>query len=480
MKKIEYLAILIFVLQVFPACNSKKTVSLTVSRDFVLFYTNDEHGWMEPTDDTDGAAGLENLWKTKEGYDGSPSFLILSGGDMWTGPAISTWFQGKSMVEVMNGMEYDAAALGNHEFDFTVEQLYKRVEEMNFPLLSANIRETSTGDIPSFVQPYTIIDAGDVQVGILGLSSLSTPYSTFPAYVKDYSFIPYEDAIEEFVPELISKGADVLIITGHICENEMEGLVPLAKTYGISIIGGGHCHQKVARVVDGVVLMEAGSKMMAYTRVNFTYNEKNRKFILNDLEIIPNSGGQPDESIDSIVSYWQAQTSLALSEEIGYCSEPIYKSSVAMGNMVTDSWFFTFPDADISLTNAGGIRQDLFQGSITLSSIVGLLPFNNTILELDLTGNELLDCMGNLLVGGMTTVNGYFLSNGDPIQSESHYKVLTTDYLYSVPNTNFDKYDPNPTTTSVHYRDPLIDWIKSLHTSPANPLNNYLDSTPRR
>ncbi len=481
MKQNKFLLILFFVLLVFPSCNNKKSIPAPSTKDFVLLYTNDEHGWMEPTDYTDGAAGLAGLWKSRESYDGSDSYLILSGGDMWTGPAISTWFQGESMVEVMNAMEYDAAALGNHEFDFTVAELNKRVEEMNFPLLSANIREKTTGNIPSFAEPYTIIDVGDIQVGILGLSSLSTPYSAFPAYVEDYSFIPYADAIEEFAPEMISNGAELLIITGHICENEMESLVPLAKSYNIPIIGGGHCHQEVARIVDGVVLIEGGAQMKAYVRVEFTFNKKTKEFILNELEIIPNTESQADESVESIVSYWKSQTDLALSEEIGYCSPTIYKSSIAMGNMVTDSWFYTFPDADVSLTNSGGIRQDLFQGPIKLESIVGLLPFNNTILELELTGTELLDCIGSyLLLGGMTTINGYFLSNGDPILADEAYTVLTTDYLYSVPSSNFSKYDPNPITTSVQYRDPLIDWIKSLNTSTTDPLNNYLDHTPRR
>ena len=280
---------------------------------------------------------------------------------------------------------------------------------------------------------------------------------------------------------MISNGAELLIIIGHICENEMESLVPVAKSYGISIIGGGHCHQEVARVVDGVVLIEAGAQMKAYTRVEFTFNSQDEEFILNKLEIIPNTGRQADESVENIVTYWKFHTDMALSEEIGYCSEIIYKYSTAMGNLVTDSWFYTFPDADVTITNSGGIRQDIFQGSINLESIVGLLPFNNTILELELTGTELLDCIGSyLLVGGMTTVNGHFFSDGSDILPNEVYKVLTTDYLYSVPNANFSTYDPDPITTSVHYRDPLIDWIRSLNTSATDPLNNYLDHTPRR
>jgi 2',3'-cyclic-nucleotide 2'-phosphodiesterase (5'-nucleotidase family) len=151
-----------------------------------------------------------------------------------------------------------------------------------------------------------------------------------------------------------------------------------------------------------------------------------------------------------------------------------------MGNMVCDSWFYTFPDADISITNSGGIRQDIDAGAIQLETIVGLLPFNNTILKLELTGTELLDCIDNYLVGGMKTIEGNTLSDGTPIDANTTYTVLTTDYLYSLSNSNFSKYDPTPENTMVHYRQPLIDWIKSLSTSAGNPLNNYLDNIPRR
>ena len=71
-----------------------------------------------------------SVWQDDLGYAPGGTFLVLSGGDMWTGPAISTWFQGQSMVEVMNAMDYDAAAVGNHEFDFGLEALRKRVSEM--------------------------------------------------------------------------------------------------------------------------------------------------------------------------------------------------------------------------------------------------------------------------------------------------------------------------------------------------------------
>src|SRR5690606_9568257 len=73
-----------------------------------IFYTNDEHGWMEGMAEGEGAASMLANWQ-EAGYDPDGPYLALSGGDMWTGPAISTWFEGEGMVEVMNGMGYAAA-----------------------------------------------------------------------------------------------------------------------------------------------------------------------------------------------------------------------------------------------------------------------------------------------------------------------------------------------------------------------------------
>ncbi|MEE8342113.1 MAG: hypothetical protein V3R52_08465, partial [Candidatus Neomarinimicrobiota bacterium] len=94
------------------------------SRKLTILYTNDEHGWIERSQNSNGAANMMGLWQDKEGYDGDDSYLILSGGDNWFGPPISTLFKGESTVDVMNTMEYDASALGNHEFEFNVSNLY--------------------------------------------------------------------------------------------------------------------------------------------------------------------------------------------------------------------------------------------------------------------------------------------------------------------------------------------------------------------
>ncbi len=387
---------------------------------------------------------------------------------------------GEPMVEVMNSLEYDASAIGNHDFDFTIEILEERLEQMNFPFLAANIIEKSSGEIPSFVKPYIIKEIHGVNVGIIGLASLSTPNTTFPKNVETLDFLPYEQAINTYAPQAIDEGADFLILIGHICEHEMEQLVDVAKNHNIKIIGGGHCHQLIAKEVDGVVLMQSGADMERYVKVEFVYHVD--KDTIDDLtySIHKNDKGIIDEEVLAVVEGWVEQSNAILAEVIGYADETIHQRSVEMGNMVVDSWLQTFPEADVALTNSGGIRQDIPSGEITLETIVGLLPFENNIIQMEVTGAELLESAPYYLHGGFTTVDGNYLTDGTPIHSDSTYTLLTIDYLYSLSNNNFSDYDEEPYNTSVHYRQPVIDWIKSLNTSQSDPLNNYLDDVPRK
>jgi 5'-nucleotidase / UDP-sugar diphosphatase len=480
MKQINILVISLLSACLFLTCERKNPSTNSENKQITIFYTNDEHGWMEPTDEYSGAAGMSGVWQAREGYDGSDPYLVLSGGDMWTGPAISTWFEGEPMVDVMNQMGYDAAALGNHEFDFTVEVLNKRLQEMDFPVLAANIVEKSTGNVPGFVKPYLIKNVDDIEVGIIGLASLNTPNLAFPEYVEPYEFTDYALAVDKYAAELQGLGVDFILIIGHICLNEMEALVPIAKKYNIPFIGGGHCHQSVLKKNDGVVLAQTNGGLKEYIKVNFSFDKSKGVLQFIDNEVVANNGASVDVEVKAIVDDWKEKADEALSEEIGYCSTTIQQSSTAMGNMVCDSWLHTFPDANVSITNSGGIRQDISAGPVLLETIVALLPFNNSILKLELTGAELLDCIDGYLVGGMTTIGGNKLSDGTPIEANTTYTVLTTDYLYSLSSANFSQYDPTPENTSVNFRQPLIDWIKSLNTSATNPLNNYLDTDPRR
>ncbi len=457
-----------------PDKNGLEEITLTI------LYTNDEHGWIEESSISAGAARLMGLWTEREGYTQDGSFLALSGGDNWTGPAISTWFEGEPVVAVMNAMGYDATAIGNHEFDFQVSGLLERIDEAEYPFLSANIRTRSGSEIPDFATPYVIVDVQGLQVGIIGLTTVSTSYSTFPAYVEDYDFIDYGSALEEWVPRVWDDGADIVLLIAHICYGEMIDLIPLANTLGISMIGGGHCNDLVGEVHGDIAIIEGGSKMAAYARLDILYNFESETIDAMEANTLQNDGSVSDPAVAAIVSEWQGAVELELGEVIGYVEDEISRYSAAMHNLVTDSWLIAVPSADIAMTNSGGIRQPIPQGDITKGTIVGVLPFTNQIIELELLGSEVVASLGDLVIAGMTTIGGYKHMDGSPLIMDSLYHVLTTDYLYLRDDMPFAQYDTDPYYTGLIYHQPTVDYLIMLNTSASDPLDNYLDHTSRR
>lgn len=468
----------------FWSCVAEDSQYLSIDPDaapvnITVIYTGDEHGWMSADEGHGGAAVLHRKWRDEYGLDSNANVLLLSGGDMWTGPAISTWFAGESMLATMNMMGYDAAAIGNHEFDFGLEALNTRREQSDFPFLAANLRNISDNNIPEFANPYTILEVSDdIRIGVIGLSSLSTPYTTHPDNVSGFQFVNYESALTEIMPELNLHDVDFKFIIGHLCQNEMIDLREYAATQNVILIGGGHCHELSADVTDGIAILSGGSEFRQFAWAEIVYDPVNDQLMDLSSGTASNNYSIGSAVIDSVVTHWEAEMDGSLALEIGFARNTIREGSPELANLITDSWLISFPDAQIALTNYGGIRQDIPSGNITLETIVGVLPFQNTIYQMELPGSAVMSVANGMAMGGINNWNGLQFMEGLPLHPDSTYIVLTNSYLYSVTDV-FQTADPNAYDTSVQYRQPAIEWIQSLETSTEDPLNNYLDTISR-
>ena len=334
----------------------------TRKKRVTILYTADEHGWFVESPNADGAAGMMQIWKEKEGFSHeADSFLVLSGGDMWMGASASTWFKGQSMFEIMNVMGYDAVAVGNHEFDFSLDTLKARAERSPFPYLAANIIDEN-GEVPSFLKPYYIVEANGVKVGLLGLANVETPFSTLPDAVKGLKFAPYDEIIKKYVPEIKKNGADVVIVLGHICKTEMLGLTALAAELNIPLITGGHCHDEFVQEQDGVLMIETLPFLTSYIKVVMEYDSKTKKTSILSYEIVKNMTETRDDKIGNLVEKWKNEANLSLSLPIGHTDKVIQQWSQPMYDLIMKSWILHFPDADLFITNQGSIRQNIEKG----------------------------------------------------------------------------------------------------------------------
>ena len=389
----------------------------------------------------------------------SDHVLILSGGDNWTGPAISTWFGGESMVEVMNAMHYDVSVIGNHEFDFRLEVMQRRIGEADFPFLSANMRYKSDGRYATDlgIQPYTVLDFGDLQVGVVGLTTTSTPLTTKPVNVAAFDFIDYETALREVVPELADAGADVVLVPSHICMGELVALASQVADLGVDLFGGGHCNELTTREVGGAVLIEGGSHMQSFATVTLSVDTATGQVTKVDHGVRYNLGGEADSDVAAIIARWQAAVDAELNTVIGYLEKPMAQRSPAMQTLITKAWLAEYPTADISMTNLGGMRAGIAAGDVTLADIVSVMPFDNVLVELKLTGEQTIRALNSgsrpATVGGIHQVGGrwFWDATGAPLDMGATYSVLVNDFMYAGGDgfTLLADYDP----AGVQYGD---------------------------
>jgi 5'-nucleotidase/UDP-sugar diphosphatase len=471
-----------------------------------VLHTNDEHGWLQtfvaygsPITEG-GAANLMGRFTQIEGYSpDAEGFLLLSAGDNWTGPSISTWFEGKPVVEVMNVMGYDVSVIGNHEFDFGRDALNERIAEADFPFLSANIYYTGTTQLADFVTPYIIEEVNGVNVGIVGLTTVSTAWTTHPKNITDLYFGDYEEALRREVPNMRAEGAELIIVEAHVCSSN---LVPVAEAVGdldIALMQGGHCHDTFTGQVGDTLIIEAHWAMRAYGKTELFLDPVTHDVVDSTQEVIFNqyvteegNPVTPDPEVQAIVDYWQERTDEVMGEVIGYTEAGMPRQSWKQANYVTDSWLWAYGTADFAMTNWGGFRADIPVGDITVGDIVGVLPFENRIMDCVISGAQVvenLEIRHAAVAGftytyheedGETVIESVTLADGSPLDMDATYHVLINDFMYlGGDGYLFYQQDPNAYDTGIQWRQPVIDWTKAQNTSAENPIDPLIDDQPR-
>jgi 2',3'-cyclic-nucleotide 2'-phosphodiesterase (5'-nucleotidase family) len=449
-------------------------------REITVLYTNDEHGWMEGMEPGTGAANLYRVWQQQEGFTRDGPFLLLSGGDNWTGPAISTWVQGESMVEVMNAMDYDASAVGNHEFDFGLEILKQRAAEAEFPYLSANTRWKDSGQIPVElgILPYTIKEVNGLEVAIVGLTTTSTPRTANPQFVRELRFEDYEQALRTAVAEVRTADPDLLFVIAHVCMVQLEALALSVSDLDIDLMGGGHCNELVARRVGETVLLGGGYHFTSYARAHIRYDVRNDQLVDMEFGVAVNVPVNDDPVIASIVERWQGQFSDSLTQVIAWSDREIDFRTAEFRQAVIDSWLVSDPSADFAITNAGGLRTPLPAGEITLNDLVNVMPFENNVFAVNIPGRvvvEAIESGGRPIVAGLIRRGDDYVvtRTGTVIDDDQLYRVLVNSFMYAG-GDNFQvisENDPNGYDTGIHYRQPFVDALRQLQTAPSNPVD---------
>ncbi|MHA1591403.1 MAG: bifunctional metallophosphatase/5'-nucleotidase [Candidatus Heimdallarchaeaceae archaeon] len=455
-----------------PIIEDSSLVNLTI------LHINDMHGWIEPHDGYGGAATYMGYFN-QEGYTyDNDTFLLLSGGDQNTGPAVGTLSKGEAVIDVMNTMNFSASCIGNHEFDFGVEWIENRKEIANFPILSCNIYDKGTTDLANFTVPYVVQNHGGINVGIIGLTTTSTYTSAHPKVTQDFDFWNFETSVRKFYDDVLADGADVVIVLAHNSPNVLSSLATAVDDLNIALFLGGHGGTPTISYVGDSMVAMAGHYATQYAKIILSYDTVLESIVHKEGILVNNleGGVTPVSEVQQVVDYWV--NTVNATEILTNASEDVYDSypESEIGNLITDGMMHNFSwDFNFAITNRGGGLRDYFrEGDITIADVVSVIPFENNILEITVTGAELNDIIrynhGYNVYSGIiysysnnpsfhiTSIKVYEAGIYVDIDMSKTYSGLMTDYTWWVNyQGEFSAYD-----TEVHYRDAVIGYFRTL------------------
>lgn len=217
----------------------------------VILHTNDTHStilpvspFVEDTMKADRGGFLRRIALIEEQRKSDPELLLFDSGDFSQGSSFFTLFNGEVEVSLMNRMHYDAGTLGNHEFDFGIENLATQLRRANFPIVCANY-DFGTTPLATLVRPYVVLKRKGLRIGVFGLS----PQPEGLIATENYAGITFRDPVEvtrEVVQTLRTKEkCDLVICLSHLgwpAKDPLSDSNVFTQTEGVDLVLGGHSH----------------------------------------------------------------------------------------------------------------------------------------------------------------------------------------------------------------------------------------------
>ena len=390
--------------------------------DLTLLGTTDLHGHIEPLDyytnkpASLGLAKIATLIRQERAE--RPNVLLLDSGDTIQGTPLAYYYATKDtsapnpMMLLMNSLNYDAAALGNHEFNFGLNILWKTKREANFPILAANLEQEYKSGVPYF-RPYIIKEIAGVRVGIVGFVTPSVPSWEIPANYRGYKFLPIVETARRVIPE-VRKQVDLVVVITHsglgpdpvtgatAPADEIAGenttLALAEQVPGIDVILFGHTHREVKQMmVNGALLVQAKNwgGSLAKVDVEMTRDANGHWRVASKSSTTLTAG--PDVPVDPeitrLAAPYEAATQKYLDTPIATCDRDLSGATerfeegplVDLINRVQ----MEAGHADVSLATMLYSGARIPAGRVTVRQIAALYVYENTLYVVQMTGAQL-------------------------------------------------------------------------------------------
>ena len=453
--------------------------------ELTFLVTGAENGYLLPTPEAAGAHGgaaeVLGRWLTDEGHCverdagacAQGKTIALSTGDNANGQSISSYFKGASTAEVMALMGYSASAFGNRELDWQRDQFLANTRAGAFPYLAANLKAKDDTGAALGLKPFVLVERQGVKVAIIGLAARKATRTPMPGRMAGLELVADDAALDEAIPAARAQGAEVIAIVTDGCLHEVPDLLQRHKAWAPAFVAGRDCEREYPETVGLTRLVYPGRHWNEYAKVKVTLDvlkpiaERVRKVESALVPVVAPS--KPDATAATVIAGWKKKLDDALGAPIGFSKTGLEQESALMSAWLTTSLKDRFK-TDLALLNRKGVRQGLPPGPITSATIWDLVPFENEIVTVKLTGEQVLAAAENTearFAGLHARGEGYDL---DPKKT---YTLATTDYLYlGGDGFKLNEADKAPTQTKVSWQNALTEWTKGKKSDEKKPLES--------
>ena len=434
--------------------------------DIIILYENDVHCEIQ---------GYSKLSAVKKELMQEYQYVgIVTSGDFLQGGSLGSISRGEYIVRLMNLVGYDAIGLGNHEFDYGLDRLYELTDLLDTKPVCSNFEKIGDGEC---FDPYTIVSYGDVKIAYIGITTPTTPDSTsFPTQFLDenknpvYTFSKDDlaDAVQEHIDHARAEGADYVIALSHLGDQEAQynAAEIVSETAGLDVVLDAHSHS----IIASDTLIDKNGNEVVYTSTGTKFSNIGKLTISDNqitTELIPlDDDHVTDPAIDACIEQILSEYAEVGSKKVADCgfdlithdseeNRLVRVDETNLGNLISDAFRHVL-GADIAYFNGGGIRSHVESGEITFNDLLNVLPFNNTGVVVEVSGQTILEML-ELAVSQWPEENGNFphisgltfsvdtladahncVYNVKTVNAEAgNYEPLEMDRMYTLASNNF-------------------------------------------
>lgn len=461
MKKLLWIIMLVGLSIGLIACNTDQgktdqTPEITTIDELNIYYINDTHGAILHDDDQMGLSRIGNLI-IDEKTTKPENTLFIAGGDILQGTLISNYFNGASTIDALNTIGLDAFVIGNHEFDWGLETVTAFFDpnteglKAQFPLLGANVFLTGTTTRPDHIDAYTIIEKGNINVGIIGVMGFGLESSIAQSRINGYYFADPVTWISHHAEQLRrDQDVDVVLAVVHGASDfTNQGIAALTGDSRVDAVFNGHTHQTYvrfqARAGLEMPVIQSGANGNAVGKLMFKID--------SDKSIYSYRASNLD-AFDDVRLMTENETVKSIIDEYVDIVAPLLNTVLVTSSAAYSRNELTLymaklmqveTGAAVAFHNYGGTRSDIRSGQeITVATLYQIFPFDNKVKTTQILGSVLKSFISSTSGRNAASYKEGFVYN-DILDSE-YYLVATNDYI-------FDQTD-----------NPFIDGVNSIDT----------------